>query len=116
MGLESYTNEEIQKLAEPIWANIIEGSNRGDYDMFSENFSEELKHKITNERFRGQRDEFPLLTSLAKDPVFIDCLRRESGVAVLWKQKSTKLAGEFLGQVTLDKREGQVSVVAVSVY
>ena len=116
MSLPTYTNAEIHKLAEPIWMNIIDGSNQGDYKLFSMSFSEDLKQKITEERFRSQRNEFPLLTSLSKDIKFIDCIRRESGITVLWKQNSSKLAGEFLGQLTLDEKDGNVNVIAVSVY
>ena len=111
----TYTNAEIQKLAEPIWINIIDGSNKGDYKLFSVSFSEDLKQKITEERFQSQRNEFPLLTSLTKDVKFIDRIRSESGITVLWKQKSSKLAGEFLGQLTLDEKNGSVNVIEVSV-
>lgn len=91
MNLATYTNTEIYKLAEPIWMNIITGSNKGYYDLFSASFSEDLKQKVTEERFHSQRNEFPLLISLAKDIEFIDCIRRESGITVLWRQKSSKL-------------------------
>ena len=103
------------KLAEPIWMNIIDGSNKSDYKLFSVSFSEDLKQKTTEERFQSQRNEFPLLTSLTKDVKFIDCIRSESGITVLWKQKSSELAGEFLGQLTLDEKNGNVNVIEVSV-
>ena len=116
MSLLTYTDTEIHKLAEPIWINIIDGSNQINYKLFSASFSEDLKKKVTEERFHSQCKEFPLLTSLTKDVTFIGCIRRESGTTILWKQKSSKLAGEFLGQVTLQEKNGDISVIEVSVY
>jgi hypothetical protein len=116
MKLSSLTDLELKKIARPIYLGIIRGSNSGDYSMFSHNFSEELLARITPERFASQRKEFPLLSSISENFVFIGCIRRELGVSVLWKLESMDLKGEFLGAVTLQEVGGRVRVSGVAAH
>lgn len=114
MNITRYANSEICAVADPIWLNIIKGSNRVDYSQFSRDFSLDLKAKITKERFASQCNEFPLLTSLSESFEFIDCIRRKEAVTVLWRLRSTILEGEFLGTLTLEGTNAAVSVIGVS--
>jgi hypothetical protein len=116
MKLSSLSEVELEKLARPIYLRIVRGSNAGDYSMFSQNFSEELLARITPERFASQRNEFPLLSSISEDFVYLGCIRRELGVSVLWKLGSVGLKGEFLGAVTLQEVDGQVRVSGVAAH
>ena len=114
MGITRHTNAEINEMARPIWLNLIKGSNQIEYLVFSKDFSLELKERITKKRFVSQCKEFPLLTSLSEYFEFIDCVRRKEAITVLWRLSSTKLEGEFLGALTLEKTNTGVSVIGVS--
>lgn len=114
MNVFTSTNSEIEKIARPFWLNIVRGSNAVSYFTFSKNFGSELLKRITEERFVNQCKEFPLLTSLSEEYEYIDCIRRQSEVSVLWRLWSTKLSGEFLGVLTLQTDDSQIVVTGVS--
>lgn len=116
MKLSTLTDSELEKIARPIYLDIVRGSNAGDYSLFSKNFSKELSGRITPERFESQRNEFPLLSSISENFEYLGSIKREIGVSVLWKLESTTLKGEFLGAVTLHKAGGEVKVVGIAAH
>ena len=116
MNLHILSDAALENLARPIFKRIIHGSNAGDYSLFSNEFTPELQARITPDRFMSQRNEFPLLSCISENTNFeyLGCIRREFEVSVLWRLRSTKLKGEFLGSVTLRAvgDEARVSSVA----
>jgi hypothetical protein len=115
MDVSKLSDEEVYELAEPIWENMRKGSNNVDYETFSCFFSASLKGRVNKERFENQCKEFPLLTSLgAATPVA--CIRRKEGVTVIFRQLSTRLEGEFVGQLTLAGTHEKNKVINAQVY
>jgi hypothetical protein len=115
MNISNLSDEKIYELADPIWDNMRKGSNLVDYETFSCFFSASLKERLNKERFENQCKEFPLLTSLgAATPVA--CIRRKEGVTVIFRQFSTRLEGEFVGQLTLSGTHAQNEVINAQVY
>ena len=110
MRLHQLSNDEIQEMARAKFQNIIASSTNNDYSSFSREFSDELKSRITQERFEAQRAEHPLLSSISDDIEFIDCIRRELDIIVLYRLRSTKLAGEFFGSITLEEIDNTIQV------
>ena len=93
--------EQLRTVAEPIWKNIIQAAAERDYSKFSRGFSSELLAKLSEEHFRQSCEDFPVLTSIEPEFEFIDSIHRENSVTILWRLDSSKYAGEFLGQLTL---------------
>jgi len=116
MKLHTFTDSELEEIARPIYLGIVRGSNAGDYSLFSQDFSKDLSERITPERFESQRNEFPLLSSISENFEYLGCIRREVGISILWKLKSTTLKGEFLGTVTLHEVGSEVRVVGVAAH
>ena len=116
MNLHILSDQELEKLARPIYTRIIQGSNLGDYSLFSDRFTEELTERITPERFASQRDKFSLLSSISENYEFLGCIRRELDVSVLWRLRSTALKGEFLGSVTLRTVGNEVQVSGIAAH
>ena len=44
------------------------------------------------------------------------CLRRGLYITVLYKQKSTKISGEFLGRLVLGEEDGLVKVFGATIF
>jgi len=115
MDVSNLSDEQVYELAVPIWENMSKGSNNSDYEMFSSSFSSSLKKHVNRERFESQCKEIPLLTSLgASTP--LACIRRKKGVTVIFRQLSTSLEGEFLGQLTLYGTKDKNEVINAQVY
>jgi len=108
-------NEQLKSVALPIWKNIVEAAAEQSYARFSRGFSDDLLAKLSEEHFRESCRDYPLLTSIAPDFELIDSIKRENGVTILWRLTSTQLAGEFLGQLTLQSGKSRMEISGVSV-
>ena len=115
MDLARLSDSQAYQIAEPIWEKMKIGSNTVHYETFSSSFSGELKELVTRERFEGQCKEFPLLTSLGKSTP-VACIRRGEGITIIFKQLSTTLEGEFVGQLTLSGTHENQKVINAQVY
>jgi len=108
-------NEQLKSVALPIWKNIVEAASEQNYARFSRGFSNDLLAKLSEEHFRQSCQDYPLLTSITSDFEIIDSIQRENGVTILWRLRSTQLAGEFLGLLTLQSGESGLEITGVSV-
>ena len=107
--------EQLRAVAEPIWRNIIEAARLQDYARFSRGFSNDLKSKLSEEHFRQSCEDFPLLTTIENDFEFIDSIHREHSITILWRLRSSRYKGEFLGLLTLQSGTSGMEITAVSV-
>ena len=107
--------EQLRSVAQPIWKNIIEAARDRDYARFSRGFCNDLLAKLSEEHFRQSCEDFPLLTTIEPDFEFIDSIHRENSITILWRLTSSRYAGEFLGQLTLQSGESGMEISAVSV-
>lgn len=115
MDISTLSDDKVYEVAIPIWETMMQGSNAINFELFSNSFSSELKERIGKEKFERQCKEFPLLTSLAKaEP--IACIRRHDGVTVIFRQLSTQLEGEYIGQVRLSGETNNIEVTDAQVY
>ncbi len=108
-------NEQLKSVDLPICKNIVESASEQDYARFSRGFSNVLLTKLSEQHFRQSCADFPLLSSIAPDFKMIESIQRENGVTILWRLHSTQLAGEFLGQLTLQSGEKGMEITGVSV-
>jgi len=107
--------EQLRSVAQPIWNNIIEAARARDYARFSRGFCNDLLAKLSEEHFRQSCEDFPLLTTIEPDFEFVDSIHRENSITILWRLTSSRYAGEFLGQLTLQSGESGMEISAVSV-
>ena len=115
LKLSNLEKEQLKSVALPIWKNIVEASRDEDYARFSRGFSSELRAKLSEEHFRISCQEIPLLTTIDSDFELIDSIQREKGVTILWRLRSTRYDGEFLGILTLQSGSSGMEITGVSV-
>ena len=101
MSLLEKKDEEIFKIAEPIWDNLVKSSNMKDYGSFTKDFSSQMLYGANEVELGKQWAGNKLLTNLSQQKEFLGCLRREGFVTVLLKQRSDKIPGDFLGRLVL---------------
>ena len=107
MSLLDKKDEEIFKIAEPIWDNLVKSSNIKDYGGFTKDFSSQMLYGANEVELGKQWANNKLLTKLSKEKVFLGCLRRNNFVTVLLKQKSDAVPGDFLGRLVLGVEDEQ---------
>ena len=116
MKLLEKTDNEILKIANPIWDNLVECSNNKDYSGFTKDFSAQMLYGANEVELGKQWANNKLLTSLSKQRKFMDCLRRNNFVTVLFKQGSDTVPGDFLGRLVLGIEDDKVKVFGATIF
>ena len=116
MNLQDKTDEEIIKIANPLWDNLVKCSNNKDYSGFTKDFSAQMLYGANEIEIGKQWSNNELLVNLSNDKICLGCLRRNEYITVLYKQKSTKLSGEFLGRLVLGIEDKKVKVFGATIF
>jgi hypothetical protein len=104
-------DEEIQAIADPLWRGLVASSNEGKYGEFAKNFSNSLA-LVAGHQFANSE----LARSLSEDVDRLGIIRRGEHVTVLYRQRSTKKQGEWLGRLVLGYENGQVRIFGASIF
>ena len=116
MDILSKTDDEVFKLAKPIWENLVRSSNLKDYGGFTKDFSSQMLYGANEVELGKQWANNKLLTSLSEKQEFLGCIRRAQFITVLYKQTSNTMPGEFLGRLVLGVEEGEVKIFGATIY
>ena len=116
MDLMEKSDEEIIKIASPIWSNLVKSSNIKDYGGFTKDFSSQMLYGANEVELGKQWASNKLLTSLSEQQEVLGCIRRVKFITVLYKQKSNTLTGEFLGRLVLGMEGDMVKVFGATIY
>ena len=116
MKLLEKTDEEVLKIANPIWDNLVKASNIKDYGGFTKDFSAQMLFGANEVELGKQWVNNKLLTSLSKKKEVFGCLRRNLHVTVLYKQTSERVPGEFLGRLVLGVEDDKVKVFGATIF
>ena len=116
MNLVEMTDEEILKIANPIWNGLVESSNKKDYGGFTKHFSKERLFGANEVEIGKQWAANKMLTSLSVERKFFGCLRRNEHVTVLFKQTSSEVEGEYLGRLVLGIEDESIKVLGATIF
>jgi hypothetical protein len=110
------TDEEILALARPLWRDLCKYSNEGKYGEFARNFSSTLARAIDQVVAGHQFANSELARNLSEEVDSLGIIRRGEHVTVLYRQRSTKKPGEWLGRLVLGYEEGKVRIFGASIF
>ena len=116
MSLLDKKDEEIFKIAEPIWDNLVKSSNLKDYGGFTRDFSSQMLYGANEVEIGKQWASNKLLTNLSQQKEFLGCLRRDNFITILIKQKSEAVSGDFLGRLVLGVEGDKVKVFGATIF
>ena len=111
-----HTDEEIIGFAHPMWEHLIESSNKGKYGDFIKKFSTNLVLGLNEVEVGKQFAKSDLTRSLDPNYDFLGLIRRGEHVTCLYRVRSTKKAGEWLGRMVLGYEKGEVRIFGASVF
>lgn len=116
VNITELTDSEIRLHADPLWRDLLRHSNEGSYGQFVSRFSRSfalaMNEVVANHQFANSE----LARNLAPDAEFLGTIRRGEHVTVLYRQRSTKKAGEWLGRLVLGYEDGEVRIFAASIF
>tara|TARA_Y100000590_G_C15559836_1_gene954292 strand:+ start:618 stop:968 length:351 start_codon:yes stop_codon:yes gene_type:complete len=116
MSLLGKSDEEIIKIADPIWFNLVKSSNIKDYGGFTKDFSSQMLYGANEVELGKQWANNELISSLTEGCKALGCLRRGQHVTILYKQTSTKINGEFIGRLVLGEEGGEVKIFGATIF
>ena len=110
------TDEDIQAIADPLWRDLVRHSNEGKYGDFVKNFSTSLALAMNQVEAGHQFANSELARSLSEDIDPLGIIRRGEHVTVLYRQRSTKKQGEWLGRLVLGYEDGKIRIFGASFF
>lgn len=115
MNIVDKTDEEIRAVAEPLWRDLLKFSNEGKYGEFVQKFARSLALAMNQVVVNHQFANSELARNLG-DFDYLGIIRRGEHVTVLYRQRSTKKPGEWLGRLVLGYEDGEVRIFAASIF
>ena len=116
MNITEKSDEEILALANPMWSELIQHSNQGNYGDFIKKFSPALTLALNEIEVGRQFATSELTRNLSEDFDFLGIIRRGEHVSVLYRQRSSKREGEWLGRLVLGYEDGEVMIFGASIF
>ena len=110
------SDEEILALAGPLWRDLVKCSNEGKYGEFAKNFSSSFALAMNQVVAGHQFANSELARSLSEDVDSLGIIRRGDHVTVLYRQRSTKKQGEWLGRLVLGYENDKLSIFGASIF
>ncbi|OOG23055.1 hypothetical protein B1C78_12720 [Thioalkalivibrio denitrificans] len=116
MNIIEKSDEELLQIVLPMWDELIKYSNKGNYGKFIRNFSYDLLLGLNEVELGKQFAKSELTRSLSTDYDFLGFIRRGEHVSCLFRVRSTKREGEWLGRMVVGYERGEVKIFAASVF
>ena len=116
MNIIDKTDAELEAIAMPMWDELILYSNKGQYGKFVRNFSYDLLLGLNEVEVGNQFVKSELTRNLSPDYDFLGFIRRGEHVTCLFRVRSTKKQGEWLGRMVIGYERGEVKIFAASIF
>ncbi|MGC1777948.1 MAG: hypothetical protein WBB34_08365 [Xanthobacteraceae bacterium] len=110
------TDDEIQAMAEPLWRDLVKNSNEGKYGEFVKNFSSSMALAMNQVTAGHQFANSALARNLSGHFDYLGIIRRGEHVTVLYRQRSSKKPGEWLGRLVLGYEDGKIRIFGASIF
>jgi hypothetical protein len=110
------SEETIIAVAHPMWDELIKNSNEGKYGLFIKHFSRDLLRGLNEIEVGKQFAKSELTRNLSPDYDYLGLIRRGQHVTCLYRVRSTKKEGEWLGRMVLGYEQGEIRIFAASIF
>ena len=117
MNIIEQSDDEIYAIAHPMWEDLIRYSNEGEYGKFIRNFSYDLLFGLNEVEVGKQFAKSELARNLDSSYDCLGLIRRNRHVTVLYRIRSTKREGEWLGRLVLGyDKDDEVKIFGASIF
>ena len=117
MNIIELSEDDILAIAHPMWDDLIKYSNDGEYGKFIRKFSYDLLFGLNEVEIGKQFAKSELTRNLDPKYDFLGLIRRGQHVTVLYRMRSTKKEGEWLGRLVLGyDKDDEVKIFGASIF
>lgn len=110
------SDEELLPVAHAMWDELIKYSNKGQYGKFIRKFSYNLLLGLNEIEVGKQFAKSDLTRNLDPNYDFLGTIRRGEHVTLLYRVRSTKKEGEWLGRMVLGYEKNEIRIFGASVF
>ena len=116
MSITEKSDEEILAIAALLWRDLVKSSNEGKYGEFARSFSSAMALALNQVVAGHQFANSELARNLSEEVESLGIIRRGEHVTVLYRQRSTKKPGEWLGRLVLGYEDGKVRIFGATIF
>ena len=116
VNITEKADEEILAIAKPLWRDLVKASNEGKYGEFARNFSSAMALAMNQVVAGHQFANSELARNLSEDVEPLGVIRRGEHVTVVYRQRSTKKPGEWLGRLVLGYEDGKLRIFGATIF
>lgn len=116
MNIVDKSDQEIREVADVLWRDLVKNSNLGKYGDFVKNFSTSFALAMDQVTAGHQFAKSDLARNLSEDIDALGIIRRGEHVTILYRQRSTKKPGEWLGRLVLGYEGAEVKIFGASIF
>lgn len=96
LKLSDLSSDEILKIVEPIMDNCLNGSNEGNHEKHTRDFTDRMKSIVTPKELEKQLSSYPKVYFTHREfPYFF---RRTDSIGIVWKQFTSLNNDELINQ------------------
>jgi len=110
------TDDEILPVANQMWSELIRSSNEGNYGEFVKDFTYSLTKGLNEIEVGKQFVNSNLTRNLSGLVDGLGIIRRGQHVTILYRQRSSKQEGEWLGRLVLGYEDGEIKIFGASIF
>lgn len=116
MNIIELADEDILKVANPYWDDLVKYSNNKNYGAFTRNFAHDMKLAANEVEIGKQFAKSQLTKNLSKEREYLGIIRRGEHVSVLFKQTNTEMKGEWLGRLVLGFEKEEIKIFGATIF
>lgn len=116
MELATRTDEEIMKVVNPIMDNLMAASTDIDHERHVRDFTDRIKNIVTRQYLERICVQYQTEKGYFTDREVVAIFRRPDSLAVIWRQKFSKMPGEYVAELVLVEENSRYLVDHVMVF
>lgn len=116
MTLDQKSDTEILAIVNPMMDNLMEASTRIDHAAHVRDFSDRIKAIVTREHLETVCRKYQQEKGFFTEREVVALLRRPGAVAVIWRQKFSKIEGDFVAEMLVIEQDGRYLVDHVMIW
>jgi hypothetical protein len=116
MQLTRKSDADILAVVEPIMDNLMDASTAIDYPRHVRDFTARLRGMLPEDALRAICADYPASRGFFAEREFVALFRRTDSIAVVWRQRFTKAAGDFVAELVLVEQGDRYLVDHVMVF
>jgi hypothetical protein len=116
MELANKSDEEILRIVDPIMDNLMAASTDIDHQRHVRDFTDRIKDIVTEQYLQQVCVQYQSRQGFFTEREFVAIFRRPDSIAVIWRQRFSKVPGDYVAELVLVEQNSRHLVDHVMVF